>query len=146
MKKLFILAGFVVLPLATVSVAYALPENTTQPSDYSQDVTAGQKELANDQSAKNKANEVKNDENTLAEVDDVQESVNEIVGNQEDNMGQGVSGESIHGNASMTETSNTEMKSSSSTENNDKNNTSSDMSSEKNSTKSDSSNSTEGTN
>jgi hypothetical protein len=146
MKKLFLLAGFVVLPLATVSVAYALPENTTQPSDYSQDVSAGQKELANDQSAKNKANEVNKDENTLAEVDDVEETVTETVGSQEDNMGQDVSGESVHGDASMTESSNSEMKSSSSTESNDKNNTSSDMSGESNSTKSDSSNSTEGSN
>jgi hypothetical protein len=146
MKKLFLLAGLVMLPLTTVSVAYALPVNTTQPSDYSQDVTAGQKELANDQSAKNKANEVNNDENTLAEVDDVEETVNETVGSQEDNMGKDVSGESIHGDASMTESSNSEMKSSSSSENNDKNNSSSDMSGESNSTKSDSSNSTEGSN
>lgn len=95
MKKLLLTLG-VVAPLALAGVAYA---ETTTPSDYAQDVTAGQSQLTSDQNAKTQANEVKDGENVEGQVDDGQVGVDEKVGQQEGEMGDNESGETTHGEA-----------------------------------------------
>lgn len=101
MKKLLLIA-IIVLPLATTSAALAV---TMQPSDYQQDVTAGQKELASDQVAKNQAGEVGTAEHADGQVDNGEATVEQTVGEQESNMGDKEGGESVHGDAQVTVTS-----------------------------------------
>ena len=93
-KKILLIAG-IAAPLAFAGVAYAV----TVPSDFAQDVTAGQNQLNGDQSAKTQANEVKDGENVEGQVDDGQVQVDETVGQQEGNMGDNEGGEAAHGEA-----------------------------------------------
>lgn len=98
MKKLLLIAG-VAAPLALAGVAFAV----TVPSDYVQDVTAGQTQLSTDQSAKTQADAVKGGESVDGQVDGAQEQVDETVSDQESNMGDTQSGEAVHGDASSGE-------------------------------------------
>lgn len=101
MKYIRIVISFLAITvLATAGTAYAL---STHPSDYSQDITAGQKELVNDQAAKNQAGKVNAAENTVGQVDDSEVGVDETVGQQEGDMGQDQAGESQHGDANVSE-------------------------------------------
>lgn len=101
MKNIRIVFAFLAVTiLATGSTAYAL---STQPSDYSQDVTAGKKELANDKAANNQAVEVDSAENTVGQIDDGEVGVDQTVVEQEGNMGEDQGGESLHGDANVTE-------------------------------------------
>jgi hypothetical protein len=87
----------VIAPLAVAGVAYA--STTTVPSDYSQDVTAGQNQLNADTNAKTQANEAKGSEAVEGQIDDGQVQVDETVGDQESNMGDNQSGETSHDQA-----------------------------------------------
>lgn len=98
MKKLLLIIG-TAAPLALAGVAYA----ATVPSDYAQDVTAGQSQLSTDPTAKAQADGVKGGESVKGQIDDGQVEVDETVGDQESNMEDGQSGEAVHGDASSGE-------------------------------------------
>lgn len=95
MKRILLALG-VIASLNFAGVVYA---EATVPSDYNQDVTAGQNQLASDQNAQIQAKEVKDGENLEGQVDDGQVQVDEEVGQQEGEMGASVSGETTHGEA-----------------------------------------------
>ena len=96
MRKLILTVG-VIGALSLASTAYAV---ALTPSDYSQDVTAGQNELKNDPAAKNNAVGVNGNEDNQAQVDNGQVAVDETVGSQEASMGDSQAGETMHGEAS----------------------------------------------
>ena len=93
MKRL-LLAG-VVAPLAFMGVVYA----ATVPSDYAQDVTAGQNQLATDQTAKIQADAITAGENVQGQVDEAQVQVDETISDQESEMGDNQTAEVTHGDA-----------------------------------------------
>jgi hypothetical protein len=94
-KKLILAAG-VTAPLAFTGVGFA----ATTPSDYAQDVQAGQNQIHEDADAKSHANEVKEGEIVEGQVDDGDVEVNETVGEQENGAGDSQHGGSSHEGAS----------------------------------------------